>query len=39
VRVSEEAFLLPFVALTLVQLLVIGAAVRLPVRIHSEATT
>ena len=38
-RVSEEAFLLPFVALTLVQLLVIGTAVRLPVRIHSEATT
>ena len=37
--VSGEAFLLPFVALTLVQLLVIGAAVRLPVRIYSEATT
>ena len=38
-RVSEQAFLLPFVALTVVQLLVIGTAVRLPVRIHSEATT
>jgi EmrB/QacA subfamily drug resistance transporter len=38
-RVSEEAFLVPFAALTVVQLLVIGTAVRLPVRIHSEATT
>jgi EmrB/QacA subfamily drug resistance transporter len=38
-RVSQEAFLLPFAALTGVQLLVIGTAVRLPVRIHSEATT
>lgn len=35
---SEQAFMLPLVVLTLVQLLIIGAAVRLPVRIHPETT-
>jgi EmrB/QacA subfamily drug resistance transporter len=35
---SEQAFLLPLAALTLVPLLAIGSTVRLPVRIHPETT-
>ncbi len=36
---AEPAFVPPFAALTLVQLLVIGTAARLPLRIHPETAT
>lgn len=36
---SQQAFLLPFGALMLAQLLVIGTAIRLPMRIHPETVT